>query len=123
MFCWEQWYWHWNWFLPLKGCSAAIFFKAILGRRDLVSPSNHTPDQVEVDREGLTFDIQDIMVPLWFLGSDWAPRYVRIKFIGLTRIGYGTTRLGSKAQWARGSAPYINIYSHAYIRILFAKTF
>ena len=89
------------------------------GNRDLVSSSNHIPNQVKVDQEELAFDVQDRMVLLRFLCSDWASRYVQVKVIGhwgqghilyhkaraQGPIGLGpapcsTTRLGSYEQWA-----------------------
>ena len=79
-----------------------IFPKLIPSCRDLVSPSNHTLDQVKVDREGLAFDIQDIVIQLWFLGSDWASRCVRIKVIDLRGTGSGVV---SQGQGLRPNGP------------------
>ena len=45
-------------------------------------PKQSPPDQVKVDREGLAFDVQDKMVSLWFLGSNWGLRCVWVKVIG-----------------------------------------
>ena len=115
MFCWERWYWHWNWFLPPKDRSSAIFPKAIPGCRDLVSLNNHTPDQVKVYREGLAFDVQDIMVPLWFLCSNWASRCVRIKAIGPTGQGH-VLYLKARVQGPTGLGPCpVHIYIYIWL--------
>ena len=99
-----------------------IFPRAISGHRNLVSPSNYTPNQVTVDREGLTFDAQDRMVSLQVLGSGGASKRVRIKIIGSwgTRIGivpqgYGPrpNRLRTLPRTkGRGYGPYHKARAH-----------
>ena len=81
-----------------------IFPKAISGCRDLISPSNNTPNQVIVDWEGLTSEVQDGMVSLGFLGLDWALRCVRVKAISQQGQGH-TLCHKARAQSPTGLGP------------------